>query len=611
LKFPARRAAALVAASGLLLVGSALAGPTSSVLAHAELSASIPGLGAVVETPPTELRLTFSEPFEPSFSSLDLLDPTGQTVVADAGDPDPADPYTLVAPLPELGDGIYTVTWQALSTADGHTTSGTFTFGVGDVAPPTGNADLGGGSLHEGHGAGLIILETESRAVSYLGFLLAFGLPIIGWLVVRRTTSSRAIVAALAASIVGSAGLLLVSATFGGADPLAYATTGRTGQLLTARIVIAVAGAVLVWVIGRAGQARAAAVVGCAAGFAGFIAIGLGGHASAYDSAAPLVAIVVHLSAAAIWLSGVVTLAWLAISRSDEPVPFDELVPRFSAIALVAIGIVALTGIYADWIHTRNPLDFSTSYSVALLAKIVIAAFALAFGALNYVDGGRDRPRLGGFRRRVGIEALLAVAVVVATGNLTSGSPPAQSMPSELARAVSSATALGPGTSLAMEPGRPGPTRFIATLDPTDAYATVDLALERLDRTSEPTRYPMRQVEGDGPPRYLVDGTLIEPDSTWSASIITVNEAGVEIARSRYQFEMDASEIVAGLATPAIDPALIVATLLIAFAIILAVFALAGYALPRTDLRTSRIASLTGSVAGAALGAIILFGGQV
>jgi hypothetical protein len=50
---------------------------------------------------------------------------TGPAQVVDAEN------LTLSVSLPPLADGAYLVSWQVLSTVDGHTTSGSFSFGVG------------------------------------------------------------------------------------------------------------------------------------------------------------------------------------------------------------------------------------------------------------------------------------------------------------------------------------------------------------------------------------------------------------------------------------------------------------------------------------------------
>src|SRR5690349_1577456 len=107
---------ALVAALGVVLAGPAFAGPAGSASAQSQLVSSSPGAGDVVDTAPTEIRLVFSEPIEPRYTSLDLLDPVGKTILLQAGSVDPNDAFTLVAqiPPPTLTNGSYTVNWRAV-----------------------------------------------------------------------------------------------------------------------------------------------------------------------------------------------------------------------------------------------------------------------------------------------------------------------------------------------------------------------------------------------------------------------------------------------------------------------------------------------------------------
>ena len=46
---------------------------------------------------------------------------------------DPSDPKRMTVSLRSLNEGVYTVTWKALSSIDGHQTVGTFPFAVGNA----------------------------------------------------------------------------------------------------------------------------------------------------------------------------------------------------------------------------------------------------------------------------------------------------------------------------------------------------------------------------------------------------------------------------------------------------------------------------------------------
>jgi len=115
----------------IVLIYSALA--VTSVSAHALLLRSNPQANAVLEQPPVQVELFFSEPLESKLSSIKVIDTNG--VIVDVGDVrvDPADVTRMTVSLRALTDGVYTVTWKAVSSIDGHQTVGTFPFAVGDA----------------------------------------------------------------------------------------------------------------------------------------------------------------------------------------------------------------------------------------------------------------------------------------------------------------------------------------------------------------------------------------------------------------------------------------------------------------------------------------------
>ena len=104
------------------------------VSAHAVLLRSNPQANAVLAQSPVQVELFFSEPLEPTLSSISVID--SNAIVVDAGDVrvDASDPTRLTVTLHRLADGVYTVSWKALSAIDGHQTVGTYPFAVGDVS---------------------------------------------------------------------------------------------------------------------------------------------------------------------------------------------------------------------------------------------------------------------------------------------------------------------------------------------------------------------------------------------------------------------------------------------------------------------------------------------
>ena len=98
------------------------------VWAHAFLDRASPAVGSEVAGSPTVLALTYTEPVEPLFSSVQITDQSGGRV--DEGMlATQADGQILVVRLKTLPPGVYTVTWHVTS-VDTHKTEGHFNFTV-------------------------------------------------------------------------------------------------------------------------------------------------------------------------------------------------------------------------------------------------------------------------------------------------------------------------------------------------------------------------------------------------------------------------------------------------------------------------------------------------
>lgn len=625
---------------GLLPALALVAALVAPVAAHAQLVTSTPAAGEVVAEPPTELRLTFSEPIEPGYTSADVTDDAGVKVVTAAGESDPADQHVLVVPLPTLADGAYTVTWRTLSAADGHTISGFIVFGVGAVELPAGASGGGSqaGALHPGQSALLAWTDAIARFLGTGGLMLALGLGIVGWLVVRPVFGGLPTwllviqLGALLASAAGALLLLLVNAAGAGAagssiDVGSYATGSRTGQLLVARFglttLAAIAGGLFL------ARRELVAAIAATAGLVGIALVGLAGHAAGHDAIGPIVALVVHVGTAATWLAGLVTLVVLALLPATRP-RLRELVPRYSALALVSVGLAVVSGAYFAWLSTGELLPFDTDYGLLLGLKVALVAAALALGSFHYFDGGR---RLGGaLRGRLVGEALLAIAVVAVTANLASASPPAEGRPVAIASA--------PGqrqvgqASLALAPGRVGVNSVVVTFDePPPAGTEAELLVGRVDADIGQSVLPLTPVhEGEAAPQpmpsmagmdmtmdhgsegpttsYSATGLTLPANSRWTVAVVVRAGAGAtELVREQFGWRMDATSVTDGRDAPPVDPAVAIAIVLLAAGLLGLTYWLGGGVLPRCDETVSRLVLPAGGVISALLGVAILLGG--
>ena len=101
---------------------------SSAAFAHAFLDRASPAVGSAVAGSPPSIALTYTEPVEPLFSTVQVTDTSGNRM--DAGKPVPQDDgRVLQVPLKKLPPGVYTVEWHVTS-VDTHKTEGHFTFTV-------------------------------------------------------------------------------------------------------------------------------------------------------------------------------------------------------------------------------------------------------------------------------------------------------------------------------------------------------------------------------------------------------------------------------------------------------------------------------------------------
>ena len=112
-----------------LLVLSLLSLAAAPALAHAFLARASPAVGSTIRAAPTEITLRFTEPVEPSFSTIEVTGPGGERVDDGELRSDGNDPTILRAALKPLAAGTYKVVWRVVS-VDTHVTNGDFRFTV-------------------------------------------------------------------------------------------------------------------------------------------------------------------------------------------------------------------------------------------------------------------------------------------------------------------------------------------------------------------------------------------------------------------------------------------------------------------------------------------------
>jgi copper resistance protein C len=101
---------------------------STAAFAHAALDRASPPVGSEISGSPETISLTYTEPVEPLFSTVQVMDLHGQRM--DTGKAIArADGRMLEVRLKPLSPGVYTVVWHVTS-VDTHKTEGHFTFTV-------------------------------------------------------------------------------------------------------------------------------------------------------------------------------------------------------------------------------------------------------------------------------------------------------------------------------------------------------------------------------------------------------------------------------------------------------------------------------------------------
>ncbi|MDR5698667.1 copper resistance CopC family protein [Agromyces aerolatus] len=123
-----RSTRAIAAAAALFgAMALAVAGAAAPAIAHDELLGSSPEPGAVLETAPEAVELTFSNDVIEVGTVIEVVDHHGEAI--DVGATEVLGPE-VSATLPSDLSGEYQVRWRVVS-SDGHPIEGTIDFGVG------------------------------------------------------------------------------------------------------------------------------------------------------------------------------------------------------------------------------------------------------------------------------------------------------------------------------------------------------------------------------------------------------------------------------------------------------------------------------------------------
>ena len=120
--------------------------------AHAILLRSDPAKDALLDAPPSQVRMWFSEDLNPAFSTAVVVNANNKRVDKQDAHVSASDPREMDVTLtPDLPPSVYVVVWRTDSADDGHILRGSFLFTVknpdGSIPTLTGNTAPGQNAL--------------------------------------------------------------------------------------------------------------------------------------------------------------------------------------------------------------------------------------------------------------------------------------------------------------------------------------------------------------------------------------------------------------------------------------------------------------------------------
>jgi copper transport protein len=420
--------------SRLVALGLAIAALVfpASAFAHANLQSTTPKYRQRLQTAPAAVTLRFDQVVTAEPNAIDLKNAYGKTF----SNTSRAVGHDVRVPVKKLTRGAYTVRWHVLS-EDGHVVSGVFTFGVRANAPPPTEAYGSSGPTRTEHivrwayfvslalllgglAFRLLIMPRELPPAAERRFFLVTGAGVVATLEVG--------IAAFMLRAEDALQLPFGRLLYGDLSSIASGTRfGEAFISMTLGYAFVAAFVFLAWLSDRRWLLWPALVLGLA--FAS--GLSLSGH-SAVDPGSSWrseLADWAHLSAAALWIGGLVQLAFVVFPQAPGLRRIAFL--RFSRFASALIAVVLGAGVYLSIVRLPQLSDlWSAGYGRVLLVKLGLVSLALTWGALHHfiarptLERGESGPILSRLPRSLAGESAVGMAILLAAAVLVDSKPP-------------------------------------------------------------------------------------------------------------------------------------------------------------------------------------------
>jgi copper resistance protein D len=197
--------------------------------------------------------------------------------------------------------------------------------------------------------------------------------------------------------------------------------------------LVAIASAIAITILARAGRYSPQPywAIPAAAALAAMVTMSHAAGRLEYRPALYLLTLL-HQAATASWVGGMPYLL-LVLARCRDGRIARTICSRFSAMALISVATLVLSGSLMSWAYVGSPAAiYGTSYGAMLASKVILLSLLMILGGLNFLIL-RQHPAvsallLPSLRRFAEAEVGIGFTAILAAASLTS-QPPAVDMP--------------------------------------------------------------------------------------------------------------------------------------------------------------------------------------
>lgn len=509
---------------------------------HASLIQSSPEANAILEEAPERVELTFNEPLQTAFMSIQVTNQDGQRV--DTGETSllPTHPNIMEGDLKaDLPSGVYTIQWRAIS-ADGHRIEGIIPFQValdGQIGEPLQPTTPSSSGETEQTRIDLVLI----RWLMYLGISLLFGGLVFRLYVLQQgwgttdtgtdigidTGAARSRLRALSipylpillwsgyASLAVAVILALpLQVSWDAAVPIAQGFSGeligealrftRAGQLWFVQVILLlIISVTMIYAHDReqpmAKQRRYAHLTVFLTLTIMLAKASIGHAAAASLPVAAILADWVHFAAAAFWIGSLsVMLICISTQRRrmdlrEHKLLMGDMLRSFGGWGIAATALLLGTGVYTSFQYLPSlEALVSTGYGWTLLGKALLMLIMLGIAGIQFRKARKPQeapPVATGIRWELGA----GIAVLLLAALLTHLSPTPAPSPSPVASSSFEATQIDEANhrvTLTVQPTRVGSSTFEVTFTdqanaPVEGIQQVTLTLipEQAERAAQ------------------------------------------------------------------------------------------------------------------------------